>query len=255
MVAIGAGTAFAVLGDDGPDDPGGDAGGLTAEEQAFVDLDGTEIAASGLETMDGLETVRIVQTFISTTDHEVRYDVRANAAGGCEGLLTIDTGARADLLVIPETETEIASVYIRPNQEWLEGTGGYSGPSAAGLLDAAAGRWIQQGSADGDDLVEACDLAEQLDRRLAQTGATNEKGEVGETDGRPTITLRNRGAGRDATLAVAADDPHHILRIESSASDYAFSEFDEELVIATPPAADLMTFEQQSDYFGSLSTD
>ncbi|MEO9322063.1 serine/threonine-protein kinase [Nocardioides sp. C4-1] len=250
VVGIGAGTAFAVLGGDGGgDNP--DPGGLTAEEQAFVDLDGDAITAAGLQAMSDLETVRIVQTFTSTTDHEVRYDVRTNVAGGCLGELSIDTGAQADLLVLPETETEIASVYVRPNQEWLVGAGSYTDASAAGLIEAAEGRWIQQG-VDGDDLVEACDLAGQLDRRLASTAATNEKGAVGETDGRPSITLRNRGAGRDATLTVAADDPHHVLRIESSAADYAFSEFDAELEVDTPPATELMTFEQQSAYFDSL---
>lgn len=184
------------------------------------------------EALDRVESVRVHGVFELEPEVFTEADLRMSASG-CVGGLDLIQGGSASLVVAD------GRAYLAADELfWIEVMGRKEGSAAAAL---AGDRWVTNSALPGggfdldkvcnmEGLLGAFDLAGDDVEDLAATTV-----EPGELDGAQVVVLTDP-TQPGAELYVAADDPHHPVRIDMPGYEYAdFSDFDEPITIEAPP--------------------
>jgi hypothetical protein len=253
LVAVVGGLAvFSQLREDGDADAAG------AERNGIEDDPIGEIGQRIDVAMRELTSVRVV---LQPTDAQLPpFDLRLDVDGDCSGSVGAD-GAFGEVLAVddqfffrPGPDYWAAYAGTPPTAGEAEGEpeGGDQAAQIAALQEVVGDRWIDgTESADATSLGILC--SQGLEALLGDTYDADAFEEDGwlvsdevEVDGNPAVTLTN-GAG-NATLRVATTGEPYILEAEvaqgASGATYTFSEQNEPLDLAVPPADEIATNEE-----------
>jgi hypothetical protein len=208
-------------------DGGDDSSPRSAPSTAFADQPGNRILKAAYADMTALKSVRMMGTTASG-DAPVTFDVVTDAAGDCKGSLTIGL-----------TSTQLMEsgrhAWIKPDLGFLAGQLGLGEDTMHQVGD----RWIAY--ARNRDLAGICHL-DRLTSGFADKKAEHAVESVtpDRVNGIAALRLVSHRGGKAFTTWVAAEEPHHVLKLDVSDAAggslvaLTFSAFDEPFVV-TPP--------------------
>lgn len=221
-----AAAALALTSCSGDDSGGG--GGSGSEEDAteqFTSQSAEEIVTAAKDAMTSAESMRFAGEITDGGD-TIQIDNRVARSGDCAGTVGGDNfGGSSEFVQVGKR------AWIRPDEDfWRTAV-----PQAADQIIARVGdRWVQT-PLDQVGLNASCDLESLLEE--LDPAEAGEVGEVGDVDGQEAVAVSST-AEEETTMWIATEEPHHVLRLESSAEDdggtITFSDFDEVEEIEPP---------------------
>lgn len=185
------------------------------------------IMGDGFEATLALDAVH----FRSETTQEgrtTRIDVSLRRDGDCVGRLQLPDWS------------EPADFAVRDGVDYLRGSATFWGRYA----DEYADRWVTTG-----ELASMCDFGDRMApfTRPIDDELTSRDGEA-ELRDRPVVRVSTPTRGGRLRAWVAADEPHHVLRLELTGGRDTgvidLSEFDEPVDVPAPPAGQVVRLER-----------
>lgn len=227
---VGVIGALAVLTACGGED--GDGGSDFANESAGA------IEKAAIEDMKALEAVHM-EGSVTQQESEIGLDLSLTTEGDCAGTVSRGDSGSAEVITLDGTS------WFKPDEAFWKAQ---AGPAADQIIEQVGDNWVQLPEGD-QSFASFCDLDELLNQIDDDQDKPSEKGETQEVDGAEAITLTREDA-QDGTItvAVAVEDPHHILKVEQeggeSPGSFAFSEFDQDASIEAPADDEVITVEE-----------
>lgn len=212
-------------GDDGAD-PQADA---SVDTSAFTDQSADEIVADAEEAMKSLESMRLSGQ-LSSSGQEISLDLQVASGGDCTGSIGV-AGGSADLLSVD------GATWFKPDEAFWKAS---AGPQADLITATVGDKWVQLPPGEAS-FAQFCDLDQLLAEILSDDAADEgsyTKGEVGEVDGEPTITITkedDQDGPSDGYILVEGE--HYIVQLERTGEQtgkISFSDFNEEFTAEAP---------------------
>lgn len=210
---------------------GDDSVGHAGTKRAFADQSPTAIKKAALAAMKDLKSVRMTGT-TGTGDQPVTIDIVMDAAGDCRGSISIGI-ASSDLLAAD------GHAWLKPDTAFWMNQLGRDYDSFVALK----GKWVEIPD-NGSGFSGFCDL-EGLVSGLAETkGSAKVSVQEGTVDGEHVVRLTSHRKGQTLTTLIAADEPHHLLQLDSTTEaggtllNLVFAHFDEPLKVKAPAPGD-----------------
>jgi hypothetical protein len=232
LVAAGLALTACSGGDPGsaePDDEDGARSEATedppSEAERFAEQSPAEIQRAALATMRATSSLRLSGT-ITDGGERLSLDVRVAPSGDCTGTVG-QGGGTSEFTQVGDRG------WIRPDAAFWRAV---AGPRADQIIQRVGDEWVTV-PPDGGSFDDICDVDPLLDE-LEEDGGEVSVGDLDEVGGRAAVPL-TVGGDDPGTLWVAADEPHHLLLVESDAEDepgrLRFRGFDTELTVTAPP--------------------
>ncbi|WP_181791602.1 hypothetical protein [Streptomyces phytophilus] len=189
------------------------------------------------ETVDAMRSAKsMTLDFKQTGTQQTTMKLALTKGGECEGTIGLN-GATAEVLRVD------GQSYMKPDTKFWEQNAG--SPEQAQLIAATVGdRWVETGSSGQDDFGAFCDLdtvLKGLDEDKGDKKDNTEKGDEGEVQGTPTITLITKDDGETTTVHIATEGEPYILKMEIEGGDEPgsaeFTEFNEKVDVTAPTDA------------------
>lgn len=233
--SLAAALSFAACGSDDSSGEGGDAKASDAREE-FLAQSGTEIAEDAVAAMKDVKSLRI-KGDVTEDGKVMSLDFTVDGTtGNCSGSFGQD-GQKADLISLDQEQ------YMRADGAFwkAQADNAEQGNQMATML---GGKWVKIPTS-AEDFGELCDIDELLGE-FSEAPEKDEKvtkGEVEEVAGVDAIALTGDDDGEKATVWVAVDGEHYIVKVEIEGDEPGTLEFldiDDPAEIKAPPASDVV---------------
>ncbi|MFE3656086.1 hypothetical protein [Streptomyces sp. NPDC059165] len=229
------------------------AGGATGAQadDDITSLTARQIADEAREALLDARSVHISSTGDLRHPHAPdELDLSLDRAGNCAG--TVSMGSKGSVEIIKRGET----VWLKPDAAFWKSQVPGNGEEAHKLF---GDRYLRGSTNDSvlEGLADVCDLDTFLDRLTGaeDTQVPLTKGAKTEVDGTPAIPVTGKHAGRTLTLYVATEGKHYPVRLVVTSAGAAkatvdFTDYDEPVPTATPPASDTVDLSTVMDLVG-----
>lgn len=194
-----------------------------SEADSYADRSAARIAQDAKAAMKDAKSFHVEGEGVED-GKTMTLDVSLDRRGHCTG-----TVAQGDQTV--EVRLDGDAFYMKaPGEFWDENAG-------EGTGEKLAGHWIKAAN-DGsmDDLCSPSRLVDSFfEEANLENGKVTGTGTVGGTD---VVVIKGKDSdGKESTVSVAAEAPHHVLRVEGAELRAEFSDFDEAVEVNVPEDA------------------
>lgn len=198
----------------------------------FTDQSGEQIAKAAKADMSRLKAVKVAGS-ITTDGQQVDLDIQMDDQGDCTGTIGFG-GGETELLGVS------GEIWLRPDETFWKS---FAPEKSAEIMAAVGDKWVVIPSSE-ESFGTFCDVDKLLDDLLKEDGSTyTKKGEekVGADD---AVRVDNKSSDGTSTGYVLVDDPHYLVKVESTGSDnpgsVTFSEFDEPVDVRKPAPGEVV---------------
>ena len=207
----------------------------------FAKQDGESIVAAAGEAMQGVSSLRLTGQ-VRDKGEQYFVDLSVDREDRCTGTLRIG-GSHLDVRRIGD-------------RAWVKGEAGAFNRLGAGSLPRTALQrlsrsWLPvEGKAatslcDFDRLLKTFEVVDFDERGGDREDVPATVGEESSVDGQTVVEVSaSPGGAHDEMVWVRSEAPHHVVRIESTATQdggtIAFSEFDEDVEVEAPAPKDVL---------------
>ena len=204
----------------------------------FAKQDADTIARSAVKAVDDIESARITGPY-QQDGRELFIDVWVSRSGDCRGTLR-EGGNNVDVRRVE-------------GKTWFKGDTGLINIAGGGAVPRAvvkklSTRWMSVDDAAGRKTFrELCDLDEIFEDVDALTNLDEVTvGDEIDIDGRAAVEINSSpGGAHTERVWVSSEAPHYILKATSDEArqslTFAFSEFNQELVVTRPAPKEIYT--------------
>ncbi len=189
-----------------------------------------ELAATVIETMSAVTSVRMVGTQVVDGD-EMTFDSRGTHDGSNQEVaMTLNGNAEGTILTVDGT------FYLKGNEAMWAALG--AGPLASTL----PGKWVRsrEGVEEGPPIPTLKVLLDELEKDDSATEATNFVVEEVTLDGKPAYRISDPVGKDDTVVWTSTDDKAMLLKMQGTAEDgpvsVTFSEWNEVPLFTAPPS-------------------
>ncbi|MFN8195535.1 MAG: hypothetical protein U0R80_14790 [Nocardioidaceae bacterium] len=213
--------------DTGSKDSGSDAADSSAAED-FAGQSGKEIKDAVVADMKELDSLAM-SAEVNANGQAIQLDLAMDTDGQCVGTVGMQ-GGTAQIMSVG------GDLYMKGDEDFWKAT---AGDQADAVIALIGDRWAKQAGTGG--FGSFCDL-DGLLSSFEDDGSDSEDptvGDVEDLDGQQAVKLSSKdSSGDDVAVWVSAEDPHYILKLEtSSASDpgtVTLSDFNEPVDVEAP---------------------
>ncbi|HWJ66977.1 MAG TPA: hypothetical protein VNT31_09895 [Nocardioides sp.] len=200
---------------------------------SYADTPLDQIAEDVEEAMNALETVHLAGNIVDDEGQTILMDVTISRGGDCQGSMTIKGAGALEIIAVDGVS------YFKADDAFWQSQGGAEASVITGLI---GDKWTTD-SSDPEGFAELCDLDELLSEMDSDDVADDDAEVTGteEVSGREAVTVSfTSDDGNPGTAYIAADEPHHFLRFETTGEgSMGFSRFDEPLDVQKPADSEI----------------
>lgn len=207
----------------------------------FAKQDGEAIVAAADEAMQDVSSLRLTGQVRDGGEHYF-IDLRVHREDRCTGTVRIG-GSHIDIRRLGD-------------RAWVKGEAGAFNRLGGGVIPRSVTQrlstsWLPlegrpaAALCDFDELLKTFEVVDFDEERDDRDDAPATVGEESSLDGQKVVQLRaSPGGGHDEMVWVRSEAPHHVVKIESTATrdggTIAFAEFDEAVEVEAPDPKDVL---------------